>query len=417
MDLRKPKLLRHDICLIDFVSLQLSSPQGIFVRAWLLPPFTIKLIRGSRETLTVVTIEFASAARFGYPAEGKRFPNHFTSGASWIERQAKLFHGDPVSPYKLACWAESPDKHRLRAHQTTTHTMHLNFLKAFAVVAAFFAAGAAAQCGCQGPNTACNLNSECCSNECVNRGVSGFNEASKGGVVGISDVMWWICGGEKMGEKQKYITWRWGLYRGDGGASVYRRLLDIIVVYLTFQGRAEGCLDGNSDRQSWRPTLTAAMFPLQIQENIGETGARRDLHVFQPPYHFGSRRNVTQLADKSRLAERRISQTRIKIFKLLELEANFLIDYFSLQRISFFPSASGGYVEIWIQHRYIEIYGCLPPSAGQPAHIGPYRAALTAAISPSLEQGLEPNLIRVDAGYIVYGCEMRVKIERFQKGN
>jgi hypothetical protein len=53
--------------------------------------------------------------------------------------------------------------------------MHLHFFKALAFVVVVFAASAAAQCNCQGPNTACNLNSECCSNQCVNRGVSGFN--------------------------------------------------------------------------------------------------------------------------------------------------------------------------------------------------------------------------------------------------
>ncbi|KAJ7347946.1 hypothetical protein DFH08DRAFT_936668 [Mycena albidolilacea] len=53
--------------------------------------------------------------------------------------------------------------------------MHLHFFKALAFVVVVFAASAAAQCNCQGPNTACNLNSECCSNQCVNRGVPGFN--------------------------------------------------------------------------------------------------------------------------------------------------------------------------------------------------------------------------------------------------
>ncbi|KAJ6568630.1 hypothetical protein B0H19DRAFT_1133657 [Mycena capillaripes] len=51
----------------------------------------------------------------------------------------------------------------------------MHFFKAFAFVVFFFAASATAQCNCQGPDTSCHLNSECCSNQCVNRGVSGFN--------------------------------------------------------------------------------------------------------------------------------------------------------------------------------------------------------------------------------------------------
>ncbi|KAJ7346328.1 hypothetical protein DFH08DRAFT_1008467 [Mycena albidolilacea] len=74
--------------------------------------------------------------------------------------------------------------------------MHLHFFKAFALLVVLFTASATAQCTCQGPNTFCNLASECCSNQCVNRGTPGFNMGKK--VI--------TFGGKKMSGKYKHTV-------------------------------------------------------------------------------------------------------------------------------------------------------------------------------------------------------------------
>ncbi|KAJ7815704.1 hypothetical protein B0H14DRAFT_3148944 [Mycena olivaceomarginata] len=74
--------------------------------------------------------------------------------------------------------------------------MHLHFFKAFALVAVLFTASVTAQCTCQGPNTFCNLASECCSNQCVNRGTPGFN-------MGKTVITF---GGKKMSGKYKHTV-------------------------------------------------------------------------------------------------------------------------------------------------------------------------------------------------------------------